>query len=86
MLVALDEALYNHQQQKSVKNPFTNTEKQKIDTFLKKNVNLLRVPGKKECEDCLRALNLDDEKGWKSIKYYIYNKIQSLKRKWMHFS
>ncbi|XP_012735507.2 M-phase phosphoprotein 8 isoform X1 [Fundulus heteroclitus] len=42
---------------------------------------LVKVPGKKECDRCLVAEPVLSTRTWREVKYFVHNSIQSLKRR-----
>lgn len=42
---------------------------------------LVKVPGKKECDRCLAAEPALSTRTWREVKYFVHNSIQSLKRR-----
>lgn len=53
-----------------------------VERQLRKFITLLKVPGKKDCLQCIasepEALKWRD---WKAVKYFVHNKIIAKKRK-----
>ncbi|XP_061774245.1 M-phase phosphoprotein 8 isoform X2 [Nerophis ophidion] len=43
--------------------------------------NLVKVPGKKDCDACLAAEPALSSRTWREVKYYVHNSIQSIKRR-----
>lgn len=42
---------------------------------------LVKVPGKRDCDACLAAEPALSTRTWKEVKYFVHNSIQSMKRK-----
>ena len=54
---------------------------QAVEKHLLHFITSLRVPGKLDCEKCLRAEQLSlKDRDWQSVKFYVHNRIIALKR------
>nr|XP_049575195.1 uncharacterized protein LOC125968056 isoform X1 [Syngnathus scovelli]XP_049589629.1 uncharacterized protein LOC125977309 isoform X1 [Syngnathus scovelli]XP_049591303.1 uncharacterized protein LOC125978199 [Syngnathus scovelli]XP_049591304.1 uncharacterized protein LOC125978199 [Syngnathus scovelli]XP_049591305.1 uncharacterized protein LOC125978200 [Syngnathus scovelli] len=62
--------------------PWSKTEKNIIQCHLKQFLTEMRVPRKEDCEKCLNENpSLKDHgRDWKAIKFFVHNKIASLRR------
>jgi hypothetical protein len=60
------------------KSRFPADTKKNIELVMKTNLQTLKTPGQLECMKCIAALKLDAD--WRSVKYYIYNRITAIKR------
>ncbi|KAF3836235.1 hypothetical protein F7725_028793 [Dissostichus mawsoni] len=65
-----------------MRSKWTGDEVQAVERHLFSFITSCRVPGKKDCDSCLKAepVVLKD-RDWVAIKYYIHNRIIALKRK-----
>ena len=50
-----------------------------------KDIRLLRVPGKRDCELCKKKNPLLQNRTWSDIKFHVYNRVQILRKKPNHF-
>ncbi|KAM9716009.1 uncharacterized protein ACNS7B_022131 [Menidia menidia] len=63
------------------KSPWTQTEIRAVERHLMKFISSCMVPGKWECERCLRAEpEALKNRNWQTLKYYVYNRITAIKR------
>ncbi|XP_077598666.1 uncharacterized protein LOC144213853 isoform X3 [Stigmatopora nigra] len=65
-----------------LKRPWSEAERVAVETHLKRNLAELRVPAKADCERCLELcpLLVSNQRDWRSIKFYVHNRIQLLKK------
>ncbi|TNN85207.1 hypothetical protein EYF80_004557 [Liparis tanakae] len=65
-----------------LKRPWSEAERVAVETHLKRNLIELRVPAKADCERCLELcpLLVSNQRDWRSIKFYVHNRIQLLKK------
>ncbi|XP_056299258.1 uncharacterized protein LOC130212144 [Pseudoliparis swirei] len=65
-----------------LKRPWSEAERVAVETHLKRNLIELRVPAKADCERCLELcpLLVSNQRNWRSIKFYVHNRIQLLKK------
>ncbi|AWO97684.1 SET domain containing protein [Scophthalmus maximus] len=65
-----------------LKRPWSEAERVAVETHLKRNLMELRVPAKADCERCLELcpLLVSNQRDWRSIKFYVHNRIQLLKK------
>ncbi|XP_036379353.1 uncharacterized protein LOC118774233 isoform X4 [Megalops cyprinoides] len=57
------------------------TEVQAVERHMKNFITTCRIPGKTECERCLRTEPLALKyRNWQSVKFYVYNRIVAYKR------
>ncbi|XP_056432136.1 uncharacterized protein LOC130370403 [Gadus chalcogrammus] len=65
-----------------LKRPWSEAERVAVETHLKRNIVELRVPAKADCERCLELcpLLVSNHRDWRSIKFYVHNRIQLLKK------
>jgi hypothetical protein len=54
---------------------WTCEEKLAIENQLKKFITMMKVPGKRACEEALQKESALKERSWKAVKYYIHNCI-----------
>lgn len=60
---------------------WTEEEKEAVYNYLTPWIRRGRVPGKRECEDCIAKANgALDRREWTAIKYYIKNQNDKRKR------
>ncbi|KAG1955352.1 hypothetical protein F2P79_008445 [Pimephales promelas] len=64
-----------------VRNKWTGNEVKAVERHMIHFITNCKVPGKKDCDSCLQAepVALKD-RDWAAIKYYIHNRIISMKR------
>lgn len=60
---------------------WSEVEKKAVNEELGVFVRQQRVPGKLDCDKCLRKKPELSGRSWKDIKYFIHNRIQNMKRK-----
>ncbi|XP_014823286.1 PREDICTED: uncharacterized protein LOC106903805 [Poecilia mexicana] len=62
--------------------PWSDTERKVIHQHFKDFLKKLKIPGKVDCQKCLNNNQIlkDNERDWKAIKYFMYNKIASIKK------
>ncbi|KAK7152414.1 hypothetical protein R3I93_008338 [Phoxinus phoxinus] len=65
-----------------VRSKWTGNEVKAVERHMIHFITSCKVPGKKDCDSCLQAepVALKD-RDWAAIKYYIHNRIISMKRK-----
>ncbi|KAK5893581.1 hypothetical protein CgunFtcFv8_006441 [Champsocephalus gunnari] len=65
-----------------LRRPWSEAERVAVETHLKRNLMELRVPAKADCERCLELcpLLVSNHRNWRSIKFYVHNRIQLLKK------
>ncbi|XP_051993547.1 uncharacterized protein LOC127651643 isoform X1 [Xyrauchen texanus] len=65
-----------------LKRPWSEAEREAVETHLKQNIMELRVPAKADCERCLQhcPLLVTNQRDWRAIKFYCHNRIQLLKK------
>lgn len=65
-----------------LKRPWSEAERDAVETHLKRNILELRVPAKADCERCLQhcPLLVTNQRDWRAIKFYCHNRIQLLKK------
>lgn len=65
-----------------VRSKWTGNEVKAVERHMIHFITNCKVPGKKDCDSCLQAepVALKD-RDWAAIKYYIHNRIISMKRK-----
>ncbi|XP_069047507.1 uncharacterized protein [Lepisosteus oculatus] len=65
-----------------LKRPWSEAERRAVEEHLEKNIRLLRVPAKAECERCLAHCPLlgANSRDWRAVKFYVHNRIQLIKR------
>lgn len=62
--------------------PWQKTEVQAVERHMMKFIKSFIVPGKLDCEKCMRAEpEALKNRDWKTIKFYIYNRISVSKKK-----
>ncbi|KAF7644540.1 hypothetical protein LDENG_00220200 [Lucifuga dentata] len=67
---------------KKEKKKWTPAEVQAVERRLMGFILPGRVPGKRECDECLKAdPEILKDRDWKSIKYYVHNRIVAAKRR-----
>lgn len=66
---------------KVVKKKWTVEETKAVLNHMKKNVDLHRVPNKRECMACLEKETALKARDWKAVKYKVHTLIQQQKRK-----
>ncbi|XP_056330265.1 uncharacterized protein LOC130242246 [Danio aesculapii] len=67
---------------KSQKSPWQQPEVQAVERHLKPFILSGTVPAKRDCEKCLRAEpEALKNRDWKTVKFYIYNRITAYKKK-----
>ena len=52
-----------------------------VERHLQKNILSSKVPDKWACDKCLAAETALKARDWKAIKFYVANRISSLKKK-----
>lgn len=53
-----------------------------VERHMRRFLQSLTVPGKADCERCLLAeAEALKERDWKSIKFYVYNRISASRRR-----
>ncbi|XP_054272746.1 uncharacterized protein LOC128993019 [Macrosteles quadrilineatus] len=62
------------------KRSWTTEEKDAVMTFFHLAIQKRVVPGKKECEQCIRQNSALDRRSWRDIKYYIHNYYKKIKK------
>lgn len=67
---------------KSKRRPWTREEKKAVDEELGTLIRRMKVPGKLDCDRCLRNKSILSKRTWKDIKYYVHNTIQSVNRRY----
>ena len=67
---------------KTTKIKWNSEEKKTVQKELGKFLNTMKVPGKQDCEKCLKKNACLYRRSWKDIKYYVHNTITSMKRKY----
>jgi len=66
---------------KGQKRKWTEDEVKAVENKLLHFITSGRVPGKRECEDCIRSAPvLLQNRTWEAVKFYIKNRITALKR------
>uniref|UniRef100_A0A087XM20 SET domain-containing protein n=1 Tax=Poecilia formosa TaxID=48698 RepID=A0A087XM20_POEFO len=62
--------------------PWSDTERKVIHQHFKDFLKKLKIPGKVDCQKCLNNNQIlkDNERDWKAIKYFMYNKIAAIKK------
>ncbi|XP_073343322.1 uncharacterized protein [Pagrus major] len=64
------------------KRPWQETEVQAVERHMKKFITSCIVPGKMDCEKCLRAEpEALQSRDWQTLKFYVYNRISASKKK-----
>lgn len=65
-----------------MKTAWNPTEVQAVEKHLGHFITSTTVPGKRECEKCLKAEpDALKNRSWHNIKYFVYNRIMANKRK-----
>lgn len=66
----------------SERRTWSKMEKEMVESHLKTFIKMMQVPGKEDCEKCIAENPTLQENGrdWKAVKYYLYNRINSIKR------
>ena len=55
---------------------WSQSERKAVEYHLAKFFRLQKVPGKRECSDCLSKAGSElENRTWKDVKYYVYNHI-----------
>lgn len=62
------------------KSPWTDEENAAIDNFFHTNIEELKVPGKRECEECIDQNPCLNFRSWVVVKSKVYNIISTIKR------
>ncbi|XP_050416929.1 uncharacterized protein LOC126830572 [Patella vulgata] len=65
---------------KQVRRYWTADEKRAVSEELGNNIRQMKVPGKLDCDRCLRKRTELSRRSWRDIKNYVHNVIQSKKR------
>ncbi|XP_049327921.1 uncharacterized protein LOC125787558 [Astyanax mexicanus] len=64
------------------KTPWQQTEVQAVEKHMKRFITSCIVPGKADCEKCIRAEpEALKNREWQNVKFYVHNRIMSHKRK-----
>ncbi|CAL1590973.1 unnamed protein product [Knipowitschia caucasica] len=65
-----------------LKRPWSEAERLAVETHLKQNLLEHRVPAKADCVRCLQLcpMLVGNHRDWRSIKFYVHNRIQLLKK------
>ncbi|XP_066574577.1 uncharacterized protein LOC136764431 isoform X2 [Amia ocellicauda] len=65
------------------KRPWSEEERRAVEGQLERNIRLLRVPAKAECEGVLQRCPLlaSNQRDWRAVKFYVHNRIQLIKRR-----
>ncbi|XP_067253215.1 uncharacterized protein [Chanodichthys erythropterus] len=62
--------------------PWQQTEVQAVERHMKRFITSLTVPAKSDCDKCLKAEpEALKNRNWKTVKFYIYNRITAYKKK-----
>ena len=56
----------------------TAAETEKIARYFAQHIRRMKTPGKTDCDSCKTTLQLSTD--WKTIKYFVYNKIVSFRK------
>ncbi|XP_054272031.1 uncharacterized protein LOC128992470 [Macrosteles quadrilineatus] len=64
----------------TLKRPWTTEEKDAVMTFFHLAIEKQVIPGKKECEQCIRQNSALERRSWRDIKYYIHNYCNKIKK------
>ncbi|XP_061074219.1 uncharacterized protein LOC133108596 [Conger conger] len=68
------------------KKPWSDAEQTAVKSGLCRFIAQRKVPGKEDCEACLRAKpGILRNRSWKDVKYYVYNTIQSNRKRGITF-
>lgn len=67
--------------QKRIKRLWSEEEQAAVRRHFGDFCNLLKVPGKKDCDACLAAEPALNSRTWREVKYFVHNSIQSMKRR-----
>lgn len=62
--------------------PWTDSEKKAVKAELGHFITKLMVPGKLDCDKCLKKRKELSRRTWKDIKNFVHNTIQTVKRKY----
>lgn len=62
--------------------PWTDSEKRAVKAELGQFISKLKVPGKLDCDTCLKKRKELSRRTWKDIKNFVHNTIQTVKRKY----
>lgn len=83
---ALGNSRRNNNSTKKKRKCWETDEVQAVERHMKIFIITCRVPGKTECESCIRAepVALKD-RNWQSVKFYVYNRIVAYKRETQFF-
>nr|XP_033936611.1 uncharacterized protein LOC117445218 [Pseudochaenichthys georgianus] len=61
--------------------PWTKTETQAVDKHMSRFITSCLVPGKSDCEKCLKAEPIAlKHRDWQTLKFYVHNRITAYKR------
>ncbi len=62
--------------------PWSGTERKVIEHYFKNSIKEMKAPGKVDCEKCLNENKIlkDNGRDWKAVKYFVHNRITSIKR------
>ncbi|XP_078513618.1 uncharacterized protein LOC144772856 isoform X2 [Lissotriton helveticus] len=68
---------------KYIRQPWSHTEKEAVETLLYAFIKKMKVPGKSDCEKCITACPVltDFGRDWRAVKNYIHNRIVANKRR-----
>lgn len=65
--------------------PWEPTEVQAVERHMSRFIKCCIVPAKNDCEKCLRAEpEALKKRDWQNLKFYVYNRITSYKKKMQH--
>ena len=56
-------------------------EKAAVERHLNRFLQTLKVPGKRDCEEAVENEDALQSRSWKNVKFYVYNCIQTKKRR-----
>ena len=56
-------------------------EKAAVERHLSRFLQTMRVPGKRDCEEAVENEDALQSRSWENVKFYVYNCIQTKKRR-----
>lgn len=67
----------------SKRRPWQQNEVKAVEKHLKKYIAIMKVPGKNACMEAIRLEPCLEKRGWRNVKYFIKNQINTRQRKTM---
>jgi hypothetical protein len=62
--------------------PWSDAEKKAVRSELGDFITKMKVPGKLECDWCLKKKTELSRRSWKDVKNFIHNSIQTVRKKY----